>query len=118
MKGIINKGKKIMGIVLGIVLLFIVGIRLYNIKEVKKKTEKTSIFEKKFHSYLKEQFKNGIDTVIITNYTKKYEKEIIEYAKVQGYRLDSRKKIKIGLGTDYILIFRKNIKVKIRKDWV
>ena len=28
------------------------------------------------------------------------------------------KKIKIGLGTDYILIFRKNIKVKIRKDWV
>jgi hypothetical protein len=35
MKGIINKGKKIMGIVLGIVLLFIVGIRLYNIKEIK-----------------------------------------------------------------------------------
>lgn len=48
MKGIINKGKKIMGIVLGIVLLFIVGIRLYNIKEVKEKTEKTSIFEKNF----------------------------------------------------------------------
>ena len=114
MKGIINKGKKIMGIVLGIVLLFIVGIRLYNIKEVKEKTEKISIFEKKFHSYLKEQFKNQVDTVI----TKKYEKEIIEYAKVQGYRLDSRKKIKIGLGTDYILVFRKIIKVKIRKDWV
>ena len=118
MKKIINKGKKIMWIVLGIILLFVVAIRLYNIKEVKEKTEKTSIFEKKFHSYLVEQFKNQVDTVIITNYTKKYEKEIIEYAKTQGYRLDSRKKIKIGLGTDYILVFRKIIKVKIRKDWV
>lgn len=117
MKKIINKGKKIMWIVLGIILLFVVAIRLYNIKEFKE-VERISIFEKKFHSYLVEQFKNQVDTVIITNYTKKYEKEIIEYAKTQGYRLDSRKKIKIGLGTDYILIFRKNIKIKIRKDWV
>ena len=107
---IINKGS-IMWFLFLIMSFVMVTFRLIQIKKVKNINQKQiSIFEKKFNS--------NVETIVITDYTKKSEREIISYALEQGYKLNDKKIVKTGLGTDKILIFRKNIKVKIRKDWV
>lgn len=114
----INKGN-IMWFLFLIMSFVIVTFRLIQIKKVKNISQKqVSIFEKKFNDFLIEKFNSNVETIVITDYTKKSEREIISYALKQGYKLNDKKIVKIGLGTDKILIFRKNIKVKIRKDWV
>ena len=114
----INKGS-IMWFLFLIMSFVIVTFRLIQIKRVKNISQKQiSIFEKKFNDFLIEKFNSNVETIVITDYTKKSEREIISYAIKQGYKLNDKKIVKTGLGTDKILIFRKNIKVKIRKDWV
>lgn len=116
---IINKGS-IMWFLFLIMSFVIVTFRLIQIKKAKKNIsqKQVSIFEKKFNDFLIEKFNSNVETIVITDYTKKSEREIISYALKQGYKLNDKKIVKTGLGTDKILIFRKNIKVKIRKDWV
>lgn len=115
---IINKGS-IMWFLFLIMSFVTVTFRLIQIKKVKNISQKqVSIFEKKFNDFLIEKFNSNVETIVITDYTKKSEREIISYALKQGYKLNDKKIVKTGLGTDKILIFRKNIKVKIRKDWV
>ena len=115
---IINKGS-IMWFLFLIISFGVVTFRLIQIKKVKNISQKqVSIFEKKFNDFLIEKFNSNVETIVITDYTKKSEREIISYALKQGYKLNDKKIVKTGLGTDKILIFRKNIKVKIRKDWV
>ena len=102
-----------------IISFVVITFRLIQIKKVKNINQKQmSIFEKKFNDFLIEKFNSNVETIVITDYTKKSEREIISYALKQGYKLNDKKIVKTGLGTDKILIFRKNIKVKIRKDWV
>ena len=106
----IDKGR-VMWFLFLIISFVVITFRLIQIKKVKNINQKqVSIFEKKFNS--------NVETIVITDYTKKSEREIISYALKQGYKLNDKKIVKTGLGTDKILIFRKNIKVKIRKDWV
>ena len=113
----INKGS-IMWFLFLIISFVVVTFRLIQIKKVKNINQKQiSVFEKKFNNFLIE-FNSNVETIVITDYTKKSEREIISYALKQGYKLNDKKIVKTGLGTDKILIFRKNIKVKIRKDWV
>ena len=114
----IDKGR-IMWFLFLIMSFAVVTFRLIQIKKVKNINQKQiSIFEKKFNDFLIEKFNSNVETIVITDYTKKSEREIISYALKQGYKLNDKKILKTGLGTDKILIFRKNIKVKIRKDWV
>lgn len=111
--------EKIIWFLFLIISFVIVTFRLIQIKKVKNISQKQiSIFEKKFNDFLIEKFNSNVETIVITDYTKKSEREIISYALKQGYKLNDKKIVKTGLGTDKILIFRKNIKVKIRKDWV
>lgn len=114
----IDKGR-IMWFLFLIISFVVIAFRLIQIKKVKNISQKQiSIFEKKFNDFLIEKFNSNVETIIITDYTKKSEREIISYALKQGYKLNDKKILKTGFGTDKILIFRKNIKVKIRKDWV
>lgn len=102
-----------------IISFIVIAFRLIQIGKIKNTNQKQiSIFEKKFNNFLIEKFNSNVETIVITDYTKKSEREIISYALKQGYKLNDKKIVKTGLGTDKILIFRKNIKVKIRKDWV
>ena len=114
----IDKGR-VMWFLFLIISFVVITFRLIQIKKVKNINQKqVSIFEKKFNDFLIEKFNSNVETIVITDYTKKSEREIISYALKQGYKLNDKKIVKTGLGTDKILIFRKNIKVKIRKDWV
>ena len=111
----INKGN-IMWFLFLIMSFAVVTFRLIQIKKVKNINKKQiSIFEKKFNDFLIEKFNSNVETIVITDYTKKSEREIISYALKQGYKLNDKKIVKTGLGTDKILIFRKISKLKLEK---
>ena len=67
----IDKGR-IMWFLFLIMSFVMVTFRLIQIKKVKNINQKqVSIFEKKFNDFLIEKFNSNVETIVITDYTKK-----------------------------------------------
>lgn len=55
----------------------VITFRLIQIKKVKNISQKQiSIFEKKFNDFLIEKFNSNVETIVITNYTKKAKEKL------------------------------------------
>ena len=71
----IDKGR-VMWFLFLIISFVVITFRLIQIKKVKNINQKqVSIFEKKFNDFLIEKFNSNVETIVITDYTKKSERE-------------------------------------------